>query len=311
MVGQVRHQEIILSLTGQSFVFDPPEGQPTGTPTVQVFRADSDDTSTAESATTGSCSVDSVSTTLTSTASVGDTAITISSASGLAIGTRYLLANAGGESEWVEVKSIASTTIGLRRPLLNDQTTASTLKGCRISIGVNSTWVADVSNITEWSAGFAGYRLRWAYTVASVARIGVSYADLTRYAWKNLTSPLDVDTRFPGWIDRLPPDYQEDQGAALVEEAFHAVRMDAMGDDAVLRRIRNTEVVRELVIHRAALMQVEHATLTGSTNADALKAAQDAYDRRFNQLLRSPKVPTDNAGGGAGGQSNPLPVWRR
>jgi hypothetical protein len=307
----VRAQEVVFALAGQSFYFDPPEGQPSGTPTVSVWLSTDDDVAPTRTATTGACSVDSVSTTLSATASLGDVSITVASASGLVIGRRYLLTNAGGEAEWIEVKSIASTTIGLRRPLLNDQTTDATLKGCRISIGVNTTWVNDVQNIIELDAGYAGYRLRWAYTVASVARIGVSYADLTRYAYKNLVSPLDVDTRFPGWIDRLPPDYQEDQGVALVDEAFHAVRMDALGDEQVVRRIRNTEVLRELVIYRAAWLAIEHNAMLGAANAEAIKVVEDAYQRRYNQLLRAPKFPTDEAGGGAGGESDAAPIWRR
>lgn len=321
----MRHQEIIFGLSGQSFYFDPPEGQATGTPTVQVWLATNDDTAAVESATTGSCSVDSVSTTFS--ASAGDRSITVADGTGITVGRRYLVTDATtGEVEQIECIARVGTAVRLRTPLLNTYAAASTLKGVRISIGVNTTWVAQASNLTDvlsgsWRTdvtpepsiyvGQAGYRLRWAYTVNSVACIGYSFADLVRYQAKNLVTPLDVDSRFPGWIDRLPPDYREDQGASLVLEAFHAVRIDAMGDAVLLRKVRNTEVLRELVILRANLCALENQAMSGSGNADGLKLAQDVYQQRYDQLLREPKVPTDSGGGGASAPSPRLPVWRR
>jgi hypothetical protein len=323
----VRHQEIIFAVSGQTFYFDPPEGQPSGTPTVQVFAFDTDDTGTAESATSGACSVDSVSTTIATTAaSAGDTSITVASGTSITRGRRYLLAStATGLQEWIEVAGRISTTARLRQPLVNDYAVGSTLKGCRISISVDSTWSSSVSKITDvlsgtwrtdvidrpWTAGGVGYRLRWAYTVDSIDTVGVSFADLVRYQAKNLVTPLDVDRRFPGWLDRLPPDYREDQGQALIDEAFHAVKMDALADEQAVRRIRQTEVLCQLVVLRANLIAQEDETLHGGTNAEGLEAARRIYQQRYDQLMRAPKVPIDQTGGGAAGKPLPLPAWRR
>lgn len=302
----MRHQEILFNVAGQTFYIDPPEGRASGTPTVQVFSADVDDDGTVEAATTGAASVDSVNTTLSAAASRLASTVTVASATGITAGRRYLLGD-----EWVEVRSISSTTLTLRRPLQGDHASGAAFVGCRISIAVDSAWMADENNITEWTAGFAGYRLRWAYTVDSVPRLGVSYADLVRYSYKHLVTALDVEAAAPGWIDRLPPDYQTDQGAALIDEAAQAVRMDALGDEVVARRIRNSEVLRELIIRRAIWAATEHMALAGAQNEAAQKAAKDAYDRRYVQLLREPKVPIDEAGGGAGAVADRLPLWRR
>ena len=65
----MRHAEIMFNVTGQTFTFDPPEPfQPSGTPTVTVYRSTDTDDGTAQSATTGSCSVYSVATTFSASA---------------------------------------------------------------------------------------------------------------------------------------------------------------------------------------------------------------------------------------------------
>lgn len=318
-----RHQEIVFALSGQTFVFDPPERyRPSGTPTVQVFKTGEDDDGDTVSATTGSCSVDSVNTTLSSSASAGSASLSVTSATGIARDRRYLLTDTDGDAEWVEVRAITGTTVTLRHPLVNDYGSGSTFQGCRISISVDSTWVNNESNLTDVlyldlennrteAPGASGYRLRWAYTVNSVATIGVSYADLVRYQAKNLVSALDVDRLFPGWIDRLGPDYRADQGAALVDEAFHAVRMDALTDAQLLRRIRDTQVLAELVKYRANLLAVQNHVFHNGVDQRSLDIARDLYDQRYNALIREPKVAVDQSGGGSNGEAIRLPAWRR
>jgi hypothetical protein len=320
-------QELLFNVTGQSFFYDPPEGRASGTPTVQVFAAMSDDAGPTVPATTGACSVDSVNTTFS--ANAGDTSATVASGTGITRGRRYLVTDTDGDREWVECISVLGTTVGFRVPLRNSYAAGSTFQGCRISISADSTFVATSTYITDvldptgrawltmsnaiaWIPGAAGYRLRWAYTVNSTNCIGVSFADLVRYQAKNLVTPLDVDTRFPGWIDRLPTDFREDQGQALIDEAYRALKLDALGDDQVLRRIRNTEVIRDLILYRANLLAVE-ASLFNANAVDPsiLNVARELYQQRYDQLIRQPKVPVDQMGSGAAMDPVRLPLTRR
>ena len=321
----MRNQEVIFGLTGQTLFYDPPEMfQPSGTPTVQVWLATNDDSSAVESATTGACSVDSVATTFS--ASAGAQSITVASGTGITRGRRYLVTAPNGTAEWIICRSVTGATVELKHPLINTYAASSTLKGCRISISVDSTWVADASNITDilsgtWRTdvqpdsdafvGQAGYRLRWAYTVNSVATTGVSFADLVRYQAKNLVSALDVEGRFPGFLDRLPTDDRADQGAEFCAEAFHAMRMDAIANSVQLRRVRNTEILRELTMFKANLMSLENEVMRGRGNIDGVATARDLYTQRFDQLLTEPKFPTDSGGGGASAQSPRQSVFTR
>lgn len=326
----MRHQEIIFALAGQSFYFGAPEGRPDASPapTVAIYLSTNADTAGPELATIGSVAIESVDTTVSGDVAIGAQSLVLTSISSVATNRRYLVTNADGSQVWLEVVGIttSSRTLALRRPLTTAIASGAKFQSTRMSIGVSSTWVADQSRLsdilgvtwrtdreprTEWLAAYAGYRARWSYSVNSVATISASYADLVRYSAKNLVTPLDVDNRFAGWIDRLPTDYQFDQGASLVLEAFYALKMDALGDDQALRRIRNTEILRELVIHRANVLAAEAHVFAGTGTRDALLTARELYGERYKQLLREPKFQVDATGAGQSAQARRLPAFRR
>lgn len=299
----MNHQDIIFGVAAQTLFYDPPEGRPAAnpTPTVQVFKAQTDDNGTVESAAPGAVSIDSVNTTIAMTAAVaGDQAITVASAAGITRGRRYLLTDTDGDQEWIEVMAVSGVSVALRRPLVNGYAIGSTFVGCRLSVTVDATWASNTSNLTdaptELGAGAAGYRIRWTYTAGGAAQVGVSYADLARYPAKNVVTAPMVDDRFPGWIDRLPVDHRRDQGASFINEAFLAVKRDALQDAQVMRRIRDTEVLSELVKYRANVLAIENNVLSGSQTFTELETAERLYSDRWAQLLR--QLPVDNTGGG-------------
>lgn len=326
----MKHQELVYNLTGQSWYYDPPEGRPDAspTPTVRVIlNLADDDTAEVQAATTGTVSIDSVNTTTSVALAAGADTITLTSGTGVTKGMRYVLGAAlTSTSEMVEVVSVSGSTAKVRRPLVNGYSAGAIFQGTRMTIGVDSTWIATKSKITDilattwrtdseassaWGAGYAGYRLRWTYSVNGTPCLGVSYADVARYVSKNLVTPSDVDQRFPGWIDLLPTDYRADQGAALVAEAFQAVKVDLMVDNQTLRRVRNTEVIRELVIYRANLIATEARVLMGAASNSARELAQALYQGRYDQLVREPKIQVDQIGGGAAAAPNRATAWRR
>ncbi len=320
------HAEIILGLSGQVLFYDPPEAARPSSPACTVYGAYADDGGGAVAATSGAASVDSVNTTISAAAYPGDQTLTLTSGTGIARNRRYLLTAASGVSEIVELAGIAGTTATLRMPLVNEYASGATFQGTRISIAVDNTWAATASNLTDALAdpddirfasvtsvapGAAGYRVRWTYTADGASQLGVSYFDLVRYQAKSIVTPLAVDRLFPGWIDRLPPDYRIDQGSALIDEAFLAVKLDALGDSQLLRRIRDTQVLADLVKHRANLLAMQNDVMAGRRDSSAFQLAQDLYDRRYTQLIREPKVSVDQGGGGAHGEAIRQPAFRR
>ena len=324
-------QEVIFNVQGQTFFFDPPEGKCSGTPTVTIYASTADDQGPTVPAVTGIAAVDAVDTTFSAAGNASQ--ISVASSTGIKRGQRYLISASGvGDREWVTVLAINGNVLNVRQPIQNSYPAASRFQGCRISIAVDPVWVTLPGNITDvldptgrawlttqtqiaWIPGASGYRLRWAYTILDTGAntIGVSFGDLVRYQAKNLISPLHVDQRFPGWLDRLSTDYQEDQGVSLIEEAFLSIKMDALGDSQVLRRIRSSEVMRELTIHKANVMAIEASVMAGGKGGslDALKLAQERYQQRYDQLIREPKVPVDQVGQGASMDPVREHLWRR
>lgn len=313
----MRHQEVTFGVTGQSLVFDAPEGRPSSVTSLQVWAADQDDTGTAEAALTGSPAVEtSPNTTVDVASGVGNlsdrTRINLAATTGISRRRRYLITNELGEPETVEVKEIAAGDyVRVRLPLMNAYAVGSTFQTTRISQAFSSSWIADTGNLTEWCPGMPGYRARIEYVVAGVSYVHHFYFDLVRYPLQQLVTPLDVDNRFPGWINGLPVDYRDDQGAALIESAYDALLMDVMGDAKALRRVRETNVLRELVMARAVLCSAEQNALAGATRLDQLEVARSIFSQRYQQLIREPKIPIDPGEGGAGAPARREPLWRR
>jgi hypothetical protein len=313
----MRHQEIPFGVAGQVLFFDAIEGRPDDVGAFTVWAADQDDTAQAELALAGSpVLVASPNTTVDVASGVGHladrTRINLAATTGIARGRQYLITNELGETEWVEVKEIAAGDyVRVRHPLMNGYAVGSTFQTTRMQQAFSADWLEDVNNITEWCPGSPGYRARVEYPVGGVTRVHHCYFDLVRYPLQQLVTPLDVDRRFPGWINALPVDYRDDQGASLIEAAYDALLMDAQGDAKELRRVRETRVLQELTACRAMLSAAEQNVLSGAVRLDQLEAARSIYAQRYNQLVREPKVPIDGGEGGAGAPARRLPLWRR
>ncbi len=306
----MRHAEILFGVTGQHLVLDPTELVRPTSPGVQVFRLEAGDDSTAELAISGGAAVDAVSTTLADDAFVGVAELELAAGTGIAKGGAYLVTSTEtGLAERVDVIAIVGTRVVLQRPIVNEYAAGATFEGVRITAALDPTWVADLAKLSSGGLG-ASYRVRWTYT-AETPTVAVTYFDLVRYRASSLVTARDIDNRFPGWIDRLPPDHRANQGASLIVDALDAVKMDALGDAKVLNRIRDTQVLRELLILKANLLAVQNQVIAGGGNLDGVTIARDLYAQRYQQLIAEPKVPVDAANTGAGARARSLPVWSK
>ena len=296
--------DILFGVTGQSLYFDCPEGRPSAVTSSTVYENTTGDDGTAESATTGSAAVEtSPNTTFDAASGDGEAnpnQCNLTATTGCAIGRVYLATNATLESERVEVTAISSGAHVLaREPLKNSYTTADTFVSTRVTHAIDSTWVADTSNISAEIAPNQRYRWRLVYVVNSVTYVHDAYFDLLRYAARHDVTALDVDRKFPGWIDRLPTYYREDQGRTLIDEAHREIKYDLYNELKGDQDIRNREVINELVILRAGML------------LDPSEVNERRYHDRFAQIIRFTKVPMSSGSGAGAAMAAPTFIWSK
>lgn len=307
-------QDITFGASSATLIFDCEDGRPSAV-TMTVRRCDASDTSDAESALTGSATVETNPNTTTTAAitQADPTAIALTAATGVTLGRTFRITDDDtGVFEDVTIRSLSGLNAKSTRPLRNDYTAGAAFVSCRATQAFDTTWLADTGNLSPGYDANPTWRVTVVATIGGEARTYLRYFDLVRYPARHGVLPTDVDDRFPGWLDNLPPDYQADQGRALIDRAFRAVRMDLYQDNKADQAMRNGEGIAELVITRAMLLKIDDDVLRGAeVDPERMKRAADIYAQRYNSLIRSPVMPMDETGGGNAQPIRPLPLWRR
>lgn len=311
-------QELILVVGGvpsatQYLIFDCEDGRPSAVGTVQVWASSADDTSVVESATTGAAAVETnPNTTLGSTAAAGATSLSLTSATGTTIGRRYLLTeDSSGVSEQIEVLGLNGTTVTLKHPLRNDYTAGATFQSTRVTIAVDSTWIADQSNLSATFNPNPTYRVRWPVTVNGNQTAYATGFDVVRYPVNHGVTSHDVNDDEPGWIDNLPPDFQLDQGRTLIEAAYQDVKFELYGDGFADQAVRNPELLGRLVVKKAQEKAHRLNVKRGRSSMEALDVSMKEFRQIYDQTFRSPVAAVDATGGGGATTVRPRALWER
>lgn len=311
-------QELIFDVTGQTLVYDAPS-RPSSVTSVSVLPWDSGDDDTAESATTGSASIDSASVTVDANsgrAQPNPRKLNVNSTSGLAVGREYLLTGSNGETEWVELEEIATDDYVITRtPLQHDYVSGNTIKSTRIAISVDSTWIADENNIINTASPNPAYRARWVWVDGSgKTHADYTYIRLVRAQARHGVTASDMESVFPGWLRMLPQEHRGDAGARLLEEAMRRVGIDLHAADIPDEQVRNQEVLDEAV-KRAAVVVLLRAKMRSGGDLVAETALADAledYNGLINRLFRvEAKVPVATTSASAAHIVSGTGVWSR
>ncbi len=310
-----RAQDLVYGVTGQTLSTHFPEGRPSSVTSVTVYAWDAADDSDPESATTGSASLGSVNTTLSAAGGYGqDDArlVTLTSATGIVAGGRYLITAATGAREWCEAQSVSGSTVTLRQPLHNAYASGATFQAASASISVDDTWVATEGNLTDASGATDDYRVRWVYVVSGETRALDTYFSLVRYAGKHNVTPTDVDDAMPGWLDSLPTDHRESQGRVFIDEAHAAVKLDLLGfgvDDADLASGDVTDaLVRRKTMH---LTELARYLSGGSQDDSRVTLTRAHYAELLDSTVRLAANAKQRDKTGAGKTALPQSLTRR
>ena len=305
----INNLDILYTVTGQSLVFDAPEGQPSSVTSSEVFENTDGDDATAESATTGSATIDAVDTTFdadSGTSQRNANQLQLAATTSIRKGGRYIATTADGESEIVEIGIITSgQSVQSRFPLANDYASADTFKGLRISHAIDATWVATKNNISA-PCPAPRYRWRLQYVVDSVTYVHSVFFDLVRESGTTTVTGLDVDAAYPwlDWINKLPVHDKEDKGDRIIAEAYRQVKLKLAGVGKADEAARNAEMMEDLVIHKAA-------ELVAGSDIDARETILANFDTSWNNFILTPALDFDADGSGAAVESEAVPMWRR
>ena len=300
--------DITFGVASQTVYFDAPEGRPSAVTSVEVFPWDMSDDSTAETA-VGAGSVESdPATTIDAASGYGESdarRLNVAATTGAAAERVYLVTRASdGMHERFEVESIDSGDwLIAKHPLHNAYVSGDAVQSTRIQATVDSTWVADISNLMspESIGGNPMYRVRWVYVVNSITHVADTYFNLVRYAGAHGVLPQDMEVMMPGWLDRLPTDHRNDQGRRLIDDAYREVKVDMHQIDLASSGIAESEIVDELVRYKA-VENGEWARYFSGTETDDTKAnaASKRYIARLDSLIRIvSRVPVRDESGAA------------
>ncbi len=327
----------MLGDTAASFVFDCSDGVPSAVTSVSIYDDSQPSTSTAESALTGSASVESASTTLTASAGPGQAnpnLLTLSVVTAFAANRRYWLTSIYGWRELVETvgKDTTNKYLYLRTLLQSDYQSGDTIASPRISQGFDSTWIADTSNLSgaryssshDWLTAVQRDYLaqldpnpRWraevVCTVASATKHYTAFFDVIRNTLSHGVTAQDVDRLSRGWLYRLAA---EDQGEAdaVIAEAFHQVKFDLHAYDIAAYALSGRDTLAEAVRRKAVALVHQQAYHHGGGDVsatlmeDSAKFYADLLEKLLGAKARATAQLTSD---GAAGLPNNAPLWVR
>jgi hypothetical protein len=310
-------QEIQFGLAGQTIYYDCPEGRPSSVTSATAYywnQADLDTTLNSQNV-IGAASIEAnPDTTIDAASGAGQSdprILNVAATTGFAVDRSYLVTAADGFREWFDVDEINSgNSVTARHPLHNTYAAADTVQSTRISVTVDSTWVSTVNYLID-NGPNPGFRVRFVYVVN-----GASYSvdvpfKLVRYAGKHGVVASDIDSIYPGWIDRLPTDHIEDQGRRLIDEAFRSVKLDMHASGLDEAMVAEAEVLDELTRWKAVELGELAILMQSGGDSTRYATARGAYQARFDSLIRiTTKVPVRNTTGG-GTAKSPLSLSRR
>lgn len=297
------HISLVYGQTGQVIPFYPPdaelvrEGAPTSAATYKVYAgtASNDDAVEFE----GTATLDSVSTTVDAASGYTQTnrqRLYVASTTGVTVGRRYLMTNAGGQREVITVALVAlDDYVDLEEPLAYDYASGATVKGIRHVFTVDATFIVDESTITVASSALLGaestsgpappFRVEWRYTTGSTAqRTWTSLAVVRQVAKSRLTAEqlrgVMPDVLFLEWVVQRGQDFAPQLTLAEGDTRLRA-RAAGFDPDAV----RDPEAWDRMVLYAWVTAILRAQFLGGADVGLALEAARSDETIFFEKML--------------------------
>jgi hypothetical protein len=305
---------ITFSITSQTLEHRSLRGIPTSG-TFKVLRDTAGDDDDVEFE--GSVTVDTVSTTVDANSGAGQTdphKVNLTATTGITTGRKYRISEAS-KVEWVEpIEIVSADYIRVRHPLANAYTNAAAFVGTAMTAAVDSTWVAAEENLSDLSDPNPDYRVRWEYAVGGVTYVDFTFFDLVRAASGHQVDISDLNAYAPGLKDSLPTEYAREQGRPLLDAAWRSVRSQLFNLRINVDSMRDTELLDELVIHRALVVLAMGGWKPAGFDSvpEYLAEVRGQYDRFLEQNFAvTLKTPLDTGNTGGAEPVRDRPFWSK
>ena len=286
-MARTLHQEIVKDVGG-TLTHDAVEGRASAA-TCTLRKPD---TSTLA---TPTVTIDAVNTTLNGAASAGDTTVTLTSASGAAVGRSYLLTSLG-RSEWFRVRAINGAVLTLMDPLAYAHADSSPVVGTRMTFPVTAGNAATLGE---------GYEYHLTYTVDSVQRVVVEQWDVVRQVWPEAIVAAWEFRRMAGELGEALMEATARTGEDFAVEIANATE-DVRGDLLSRYRVKPSRLRAWAAFKPAVVWRVLLNWANLGENVPGLyqetperwqEHAQGEYDRRLQQALNVARAyDTDETG---------------
>ncbi len=281
-----RTAEIVYGLTGQTVEMYPPEALEgvSSSMSASVFRGDRSNDDTAEFSPT--VTQDSVATTLSAAAGYSQATrntISLASTTGVVAGRQYRLANLVGQREIVTL----SNTTTLQEDLAYDYPISSTFKGIRMVFTVDPTWVATEEKIS--TAEDPHYRVLWTYTVNSIVRKHYTYLRLVRQLSKHGVTITDLLKWWPDLQNHETRERKGQQFSYAIDAAWDRVRLDLISCDVSPDRVREQEILSELVISKTLHVLSRVGITPGQRDRESwVRECESDYSNLLAAFIKGP-----------------------
>lgn len=261
--------EAIKDASSQRIYFEPQEGRPSSTPSVEIKDKYG---STITASSTSYVTQVSVNTTVATQNSVGDKSLVLASVSGIEFRKSYLITNSKLQREWVRVRSVDSSnaTVEFDEALEFVHDTSATFQSTTF---YRTLQTAEVDDLVE------GYRARASYTVNSMTYVQEIPFDVVLTP---LVNPLTVEflkVRRKNIMGREHASTRGTDYLDLREAAWDKVLKGIRAHDAGWRPalLKSPEDVEEwalaefdLLLHKSGVQQMK--------NVDPIQAAESLKD---------------------------------
>lgn len=299
------HVALVYGQTGQVVSFYPPMsevlayGHATSGATYRVFAAGQSNDDTPELG-PSSATLDAVATTVSTASGYSQSnrqRLNLTATTNVAVGRRYLLANAQGQREIVVPTLVETAYVDLEEPLAFDYAiTTSTFKGLRHYYTIDATFIATASKINVYgpapldggastSTAAPPYRVEWRYTLGTTDLRTITTFDVARKPAKSTVGIADLrglvpDVVWHEWITQRGQDF-----APQLEAAERDVAIDARAAGYDPNAVVDPQIWDRLVLQRWALTIGKALLFTGADIDPWLSMTAQDYTRMFEKTI--------------------------